>query len=245
MASARCAYCAATLEPSSMYCLGCGQLILAARDGADAPDDGWAVAPKPRAGAGGAQAGGASAGGAAAGAVPAGAVPAAGYAGASAAAPGNAVPAPGHPEAPAAVRGDAVPGDAGPGGAGPSAPLSRAAARSRTTWGERVRLRFSTGEDVVIAGDAVVGRKPEQTAATLGAQAVEIADATRSMSRVHLYLHLDERGALRAADAGSGNGSSVLRGERTIPLPADGDRFDLQPGDVVRIGDVLATPTPA
>ncbi|MGW9112067.1 FHA domain-containing protein [Microbacterium sp. NPDC055683] len=239
MASARCAYCAATLEPSSMYCLGCGQLILAARDGADGLDDGWAVAPKPRAGAGGAAAGGGVAGGAAGGAAAAGGAVAGGApagaasAGAASAGAASAVPA------------DAVPGDAGSVGAGPSAPLSRAAARSRTTWGERVRLRFSTGEDVVIAGDAVVGRKPEQTAATLGAQAVEIADATRSMSRVHLYLHLDERGALRAADAGSGNGSSVLRGERTIPLPADGDRFDLQPGDVVRIGDVLVTPSAA
>ncbi|WP_456286545.1 FHA domain-containing protein [Microbacterium sp. JZ70] len=202
MASARCAYCAATLEPSSMYCLACGQLVLTTR--ADrAADDGWE--PTERA------------------AAPAPVPPA------EPAADSRAATA---PSAPAWTPPDIAP------------PATRAAARAREAWGERVRLVFSTGEDVIVSGSAVIGRRPEQTAATLGAQAVEVADTTRSMSRVHLYLEL-ERGVLRAGDAGSGNGSSLRRGDRTIPLPVGEQRVEVRPGDALRVGDVDIALSPA
>lgn len=200
MASARCAYCGATLEPSSMYCIACGQLILSTR--ADrAADDGWEAAPA-----------------AAAAADPA---------------PREAVASSPAGTAPSAW----TPPDIAP-------PATRAAARAREAWGERVRLVFSTGEDVIVSGSAVIGRRPEQTAATLGAQAVEVADTTRSMSRVHLYLEL-ERGVLRAGDAGSGNGSSLRRGDRTIPLPVGEERVEVRPGDALRVGDVDIALSPA
>lgn len=176
MASARCAYCGATLEPNSMYCMGCGQLILSGRVGEDEAT-GW-EAPRTAAGA------------------------------AAARAPRAEVQAPrsAHPASPQA-------------------------------WPGRVQLRFSTGEETLVAGAAVIGRRPEQTASGLGAQAIAIADSTRSISRVHLYLELAD-GALHAGDAGSSNGSLIERGERRIPLAATGERVDVLRGDVLWIGDV-------
>ncbi|GAA1731452.1 FHA domain-containing protein [Microbacterium paludicola] len=175
MASARCAHCGATLEPNTMYCLGCGQLILpgALREEAD---DGWSVPERPQ--------------------------------------------RPAQAPAPAA----------------PAAPEAKA-------WPDRVQLVFSTGQQVVIAGAAVIGRKPEQTAVNMGAQGIEVADDTRSMSRVHLFLEL-EAGELRAGDAGSSNGSAIERGGRRIPLAGTGERVAVLHGDVLWVGDVRVDVVP-
>ncbi|MFL0410066.1 hypothetical protein ACH0AH_02705 [Microbacterium paludicola] len=175
MASARCAHCGATLEPNTMYCLGCGQLIL---PGAlrEQVDDGWSVPERPQR------------------------------------------------PAPAAAP------------VAPAAPEPKA-------WPDRVQLVFSTGQQVVIAGAAVIGRKPEQTAVNMGAQAIEVADDTRSMSRVHLFLDLGD-GSLRAGDAGSSNGSAIERGDRRIPLTGTGERVEVLRGDVLWVGDVRVEVVP-
>lgn len=126
-------------------------------------------------------------------------------------------------------------------------PQGRAALRSRAQrrgWPERVALRFSTGASAVVGGAAVIGRRPEQTAANMGAQSIEIDDTTRSVSRVHLYLTL-EGGRLLVGDAGSSNGSAIERGDRTIPLEAGGERTEVLPGDAVWIGDVRVEIAPA
>ncbi|WP_345751892.1 FHA domain-containing protein [Microbacterium rhizophilus] len=175
MASARCAHCGATLEPNTMYCLGCGQLILpgAARDEAAT---GWAPPPRPP-----------------------------------------------RPAAPAAHVSAPVPVAKG--------------------WPDRVQLTFSTGQRIAVAGAAVIGRKPEQTAVNMGAQAIEVADDTRSMSRVHLFLDLGD-GELRVGDAGSSNGSAIERGGRRIPLPGTGERVTVLRGDVLWVGDVRVEAAP-
>lgn len=185
MASARCAYCGATLEPNTMYCLGCGQLILpgALRDDAAT---GWEAPARPA----------------------------------------RTAPA---PEGPAPV-------------AAPSATVTVAPARPER-WPDRVELAFSTGQRVAIAGAAVIGRKPEQTAVNMGAQGIEVNDDTRSMSRVHLFLEL-EGGELRAGDAGSSNGSAIERGGRRIPLTGTGERVSMLRGDVLWVGDVRVDVVP-
>lgn len=177
MASARCAHCGATLEPNTMYCLGCGQLIL---PGAlrDESEHGWARPTRPQ----------------------------------------RHAPAPAQAPAPA-----------------PAVP---------TGWPDRVQLTFSTGQRVVVTGSAVIGRKPEQTAVNMGAQAIEVADDTRSMSRVHLFLDLGD-GELRVGDAGSSNGSAIERGDRRIPLPGTGERVSVLRGDALWVGDVRVEAVPA
>ena len=75
---------------------------------------------------------------------------------------------------------------------------------------ERIELAFSTGQRVIVGGSAVIGRKPADTALAMGVQAIEVADDTRSVSRVHLFLDLAE-GVITVGDAGSSNGSGVER----------------------------------
>ncbi|WP_127794268.1 FHA domain-containing protein [Agromyces sp. LHK192] len=102
---------------------------------------------------------------------------------------------------------------------------------------DRIELQFSTGQRVIVGGAAVIGRKPAQTAAATGAQAIEVVDDTRSVSRVHLYLELAD-GRVTVADAGSSNGSSVERDGVQQPLPSAGARVEVRPGDRVWVGDL-------
>ncbi|WP_221584806.1 FHA domain-containing protein [Microbacterium sp. G2-8] len=184
MASARCVHCGTTLEPNTMYCFGCGQLV-GARVDAERVDEGWI--PRER--------------------------------------------------RPARERDPEPAREAAPAPAPATSAEPERRRRSTRAWSERVALRFSTGEEVVVGGSAVIGRRPEQAAANMGAQAIEIEDTTRSVSRVHLYLSL-EGGRLRIGDAGSSNGSAIERGERMISLEAGGDHVDVVPGDSIWVGDV-------
>jgi hypothetical protein len=102
---------------------------------------------------------------------------------------------------------------------------------------ERVELAFSTGQRVTVGGSAVVGRKPVDTALAMGVQAIEVADDTRSVSRVHLFLDLVD-GVITVGDAGSSNGSGVERGGVVTPLESAGTRLEVVPGDTVWVGDI-------
>ena len=108
----------------------------------------------------------------------------------------------------------------------------------------KVELSFSTGQRVVVSGPAVIGRKPAQTAAATGAQAIELLDDTRSVSRVHLYFAL-EGGRMTVADAGSSNGSNIERGGQQIPLQGAGAPVEVVPGDRVWVGDISFELRPA
>lgn len=108
----------------------------------------------------------------------------------------------------------------------------------------KVELSFSTGQRVVVSGKAVIGRKPAQTAAATGAQAIELLDDTRSVSRVHLYFAL-EAGRASVADAGSSNGSSIERAGAQIALQGAGPPVEVTPGDRVWVGDISFEILPA
>jgi pSer/pThr/pTyr-binding forkhead associated (FHA) protein len=99
-----------------------------------------------------------------------------------------------------------------------------------------VQLAFSTGERVVVAGRAIIGRQPHSSAQNEGAQAIEVRDDTRSVSRVHLTVEVDERG-VTIADAGSGNGSDLERNGVRMPL-REGRPTTVHPGDRIWIGEV-------
>lgn len=197
VASTRCVYCDATLQPNSMFCLECGQLI--------------PQAAKPP--------------------VPAQFSPGA----APVAAPQQAAP-----RAPSSVDPVPLPGTLPwqqRGTAQPEAPAPKAAPAEVRPRLNRAELVFSTGQRVRVAGNAVIGRKPAQTAQATGAQAIEVEDDTRSMSRVHLFLELND-GVMVVGDAGSSNGSGVQRDGVLVPLESGGTKVEVMPGDTVWVGDV-------
>lgn len=204
VASTRCVYCDATLQPNSMFCLECGQLI--------------PQSAKPP--------------------VPAQFSPAA----APAAAPRQAAP-----RSTSSIDPVPLPGTLPwqqRGAAQPEAPAPKAAAAVPRPRLDRVELVFSTGQRVTVAGNAVIGRKPAQTAQATGAQAIEVEDDTRSMSRVHLLLELND-GVLIVGDAGSSNGSGVQRDGVLTPLESGGTKVEVMPGDTVWVGDVNFVIQPA
>ena len=209
MASARCAYCDATLQPNSMYCLECGQLI---------PQQ--SVRPP---------------------------VPA------QFAKPAAATDAPKAAPKASSSRIEPVPlpgtlpwqQRSGSNAEGPrrqvATPAAEPAPRARF---ERVELLFSTGQRVTVAGSAVIGRKPADTALAMGVQAIEVADDTRSVSRVHLFLDVADS-VIMVGDAGSSNGSGLERDGSVTPLESAGTRVEARPGDTVWVGDISFAIQPA
>ncbi len=202
MASARCAYCDATLQPNSMYCLECGQLIPQQATRPPVP----AQFARP-------------------------------------AAPTDEARAESVPQVPVS-RIDPVPL---PGTlpwqqrpaptVEPVAPAATATPKTPQARVERVELAFSTGQRVTVAGSAVIGRKPADTALAMGVQGIEVADDTRSVSRVHLFLDVAD-GVVTVGDAGSSNGSGVQRDGTVTPLESAGTRVEVVPGDTVWVGDI-------
>ena len=207
MASARCAYCDATLQPNSMYCLECGQLIpqQAVRPPVPAQFAKPAAADAPKA------------------------------APAAASARIEAVPLPG--TLPWQQRSTARPD-------GPRRQVAVAAEPAPQARLERVELLFSTGQRVTVAGSAVIGRKPADTALAMGVQGIEVDDETRSVSRVHLFLDVAD-GVVTVGDAGSSNGSGLERGGTVTPLESAGTRIEARPGDTVWVGDISFAIRPA
>lgn len=209
--SGRCAYCDEPVRPNSMFCLACGQLVL----GATPAEPAVSAAPTGDWTAGGAARSSTGS------TMRADAV-------APAPAPAPA-PSPGwrppRIDRPAPVTATTL-----------SAPGSdiRAAERALAT----VTLTFSTGDRAVVSGSAVIGRQPQSTAHNSGAQAVEVRDTTRSVSRVHLLLDVDADG-VRVSDAGSGNGSSIERAGARTAL-REGRSAAIGHGDRLWIGDVSA-----
>jgi hypothetical protein len=225
--AATCAYCDAQVRPNSMFCLECGQLahgvpVIAA------PADLVVVIEAPQAAA----------------VVPrtAASVPSSPASApaeeapvlvAEAPAPATLREVPRVPAAPTETvrRADFVAPTAPQVYALP-APSPAASGRSRVT------LEFSTGERAVVSGMAVIGRSPHGSARNSGAQAIEVQDPTRSVSRVHLYLTVSD-GAVTVSDAGSGNGSALERAGIRTALK-EGRPLTVQAGDRLWLGDVHA-----
>lgn len=192
MASARCAYCNATLTPNSAYCLECGQLI--PQSGAAAP-----VVQAP--------------------------------AFSPTAAAGEGAPAPASNERIPLPR--SLPWQSTRGGEPDQAPAPVAAPQRV----DSVELLLPTGERLRVTGQVVLGRQPADTAHAMGARSIPIADTTRSVSRVHMFLNVAD-GTVTVADAGSANGSRLQRGQTVYQLEGGGAPAAAAPGDTVWLGDV-------
>ncbi|RII42776.1 FHA domain-containing protein [Galactobacter valiniphilus] len=102
--------------------------------------------------------------------------------------------------------------------------------------GYSVLLTFADGSAVIVDDDAVLGRKPQETADAEGLIGVPLVDPLKSSSRVHLRLFLTPQG-VNVVDAGSGNGTSVEHaGARYDAKPHE--PFWIEPGDRLWLGEV-------
>jgi len=94
------------------------------------------------------------------------------------------------------------------------------------------------GARVAIEKMLVLGRQPSAGASQRGGVPVEVADPSRSMSRVHLIVAPTPDGGASATDPGSGNGTVVVRAGARHPL-APNSPVALARGDRLILGDVV------
>jgi uncharacterized RDD family membrane protein YckC len=100
----------------------------------------------------------------------------------------------------------------------------------------RWRVRFDSGESLVVAGPVLVGRRPEARAGEPVQHLVPLRSTDMSLSKTHARLHVDAEGVLVVTDRGSTNGSILLREGAARELPV-GRPTTLLDGDLVRFGD--------
>lgn len=148
--------------------------------------------------------------------------------------------------APAPVR-PATPATARPSGPVDGAPTSRRAAPGRpTTQPEaspspgRWRVAFDTGEEFVVEGLALVGRRPEPRGDEPVKHVVPLRSSDMSVSKTHAQFQVVPDGALVVMDRGSTNGSVLVRQGVSRSLTA-GRPATLVDGDTVRFGDRTMT----
>ncbi|MBW9119686.1 FHA domain-containing protein [Microbacterium trichothecenolyticum] len=217
-----CRFCGEAVRPNTMFCPSCGQIIVG-----DAPRP-QSAPPFPTTGG------------------PRQDAPAA------AQAPAELPPVP-LPDVPAWVRPVAQPPAAAPAVAAPTSPApampsARPAAAPaapgplRTpppaSAGSPLALLLPGGARIPVDRVLVLGRQPAAGAAQRGGVPVEVADPSRSMSRVHLVVQTRTDGGTTATDPGSGNGTVVVRAGKKHPLIRDVP-FELAAGDRLALGDVI------
>jgi hypothetical protein len=103
----------------------------------------------------------------------------------------------------------------------------------RTAW----RLRSDGGDELTVAGRAVLGRDPRATDGAAGAEPVAIDDPARSLSKTHALLEVvDDR--LLVTDLASTNGVRIWpEGEEALELES-GRPTSVPEGAVLLLGDV-------
>ncbi len=98
-------------------------------------------------------------------------------------------------------------------------------------------IRLDSGDTIPVLADILLGRDPD-AAAHPGAQAVAVADASRSLSKTHVLLRPVD-GGIEVIDWHSTNGCARIRQGSEQPL-VPGVAVTAVPGDTIRLGDRLA-----
>jgi len=100
----------------------------------------------------------------------------------------------------------------------------------------RWRVTFDTGEQFVVEGLALVGRRPEPRPDEPVRHLVPLPSSDMSLSKTHAQFQVAPDGALVVMDRGSTNGTYVVRRGHSRTLNP-GRPSTLVDGDVVRFGD--------
>jgi hypothetical protein len=102
-------------------------------------------------------------------------------------------------------------------------------------------LADGTRTRVTTAG-LVVGRRrsPATASDPSSTPRLELGDESRSLSREHAHLVVDDDGFVRVTDLGSGNGTTVRRSGGTTVELVPGAPFVLGTGDVLHLGGTTA-----
>ena len=123
----------------------------------------------------------------------------------------------------------------------PQAPTPQASAPRRSVPGPSfasaptLAIIVDDGQRIEVNAQIVLGRAPEQTPAD--AQAIAIADSTRSLSRTHLRVAPADGEALWIEDTFSANGTRLQAPDgSTQPLPR-GQRIKVPVGTVLLLGE--------
>ena len=94
----------------------------------------------------------------------------------------------------------------------------------------------------VTSAGLVVGRRRSSATASdpSSTPRLELGDESRSLSREHAHLVVDDDGIVRVTDLGSGNGTTVRRSGGTAVELVPGAPFVLGIGDVLHLGGTTA-----
>ena len=92
------------------------------------------------------------------------------------------------------------------------------------------------GRRVVVDHLVLLGRNPQPAPGEEDAQLIKIADQTRTVSKLHLAIGVDEAG-LYVVDRGSTNGSTVTTPGGATRRCEPGEAVYVNPGSIVSMGD--------
>jgi len=94
----------------------------------------------------------------------------------------------------------------------------------------------------VTSAGLVVGRRrsPATASDPSSTPRLELRDESRSLSREHAHLVIDDDDIVRVTDLGSGNGTTVRRSDGTTVELVPGAPFVLGTGDVIHLGGTTA-----
>ena len=97
-------------------------------------------------------------------------------------------------------------------------------------------LQFSTGEQVVVAGTGLLGRRPQAQADETFDHFVQIHDVSMSVSKSHLEFG-QHNGEFWINDRMSGNGTVIRRHDDSVLRCEPGRRYLVARGSRIEIGD--------
>ena len=92
------------------------------------------------------------------------------------------------------------------------------------------------GRKITVDGLVLLGRNPKPEPGEEAAQLIKLADETRTVSKSHLAVDVDDTG-LHVTDRGSTNGSTVTTRQGVSTRCQAGERVYVNPGSIVSIGD--------
>ena len=98
------------------------------------------------------------------------------------------------------------------------------------------RVELDDGREIDVEGLVLLGRNPQSRPGEEDAHLVKLADRTRTVSKTHLALGVDDAG-LFVVDRGSTNGSTVTAADGAATTCAPHTAVSVEEGSIVSLGD--------